>query len=86
MAKFMSEKGSTGDPLAPAGVSNKEWQGWTALDFDEAASEDFYIAGRYGSAIGKALAVRINPTAKLCGQMVREAMKQEYRRTGAVKR
>ena len=54
------------------------FEGWTTLDFEEAASKDFFMAGRYGSEVGKALAVHINPTAKLCGQMVQEAMKQEY--------
>ena len=50
---------------------------WTSVDFDEAASRDFFMGGRYGNEIGKALAVHTNPTAKLCGQMVQEAMKRE---------
>ncbi|KAJ4412936.1 hypothetical protein N0V82_008653 [Gnomoniopsis sp. IMI 355080] len=51
---------------------------WTTLDFQEAASSDFAMGGRYGNEIAKGLAVSTNPTAKLCGQMVREAMKKEY--------
>lgn len=51
---------------------------WTKLDFEEAASSDFAMGGRYGNEIAKGLAVSTNPTAKLCGQMVREAMKREY--------
>ena len=51
---------------------------WTSEDFDEAASRDFFMGGRYGNEIGKALAVHTNPTAKLCGQMVQEAMKREF--------
>ena len=51
---------------------------WTALDFQEAASKDFFMAGRYGNDIGKALAAHTNSTAKLCGQMVQEAMRREY--------
>ncbi|OLN95312.1 Tetratricopeptide repeat protein 36-like protein [Colletotrichum chlorophyti] len=51
---------------------------WTKLDFEEAASRDFAMGGRYGNEIAKGLAVSTNPTAKLCGQMVREAMKKEY--------
>ena len=39
---------------------------------------DFAMGGRYGNEIAKGLAVSTNPTAKLCGQMVREAMKKEY--------
>ncbi|KAI8964976.1 hypothetical protein F5Y11DRAFT_47553 [Daldinia sp. FL1419] len=51
---------------------------WTKDDFEEAASREFALGGRYGNEIAKALAVSTNPTAKLCGQMVREAMKKEY--------
>ncbi|KAL1841043.1 hypothetical protein VTJ49DRAFT_7474 [Mycothermus thermophilus] len=52
--------------------------GWSKLDFEERASRDFAMGGRYGNEIARALAVSTNPTAKLCGQMVREAMKKEY--------
>ncbi|KAK3943478.1 hypothetical protein QBC46DRAFT_446836 [Diplogelasinospora grovesii] len=52
--------------------------GWTKLEFEENASRDFALGGRYGNEIAKGLAVSTNPTAKLCGQMVREAMKKEY--------
>ena len=51
---------------------------WTRFDFEEAASHDLALGGRYGNEIAKGLAVSVNPTAKLCGQMVREAMKKEY--------
>ena len=50
---------------------------WDIDNFEEAASRDFFMGGRYGNEIGKALAVHTNPTAKLCGQMVQEAMKRE---------
>ena len=51
---------------------------WAKLEFEEAASRDFAMGGRYGNEIAKGLAVSTNPTAKLCGQIVREAMKKEY--------
>jgi len=51
---------------------------WTAIQFEEAASRDFALGGRYGNDIAKGLAVSTNPTAKLCGQIVREMMKKEY--------
>lgn len=51
---------------------------WKKIDFEEHASRDFMIGGRYGNEIAKALAVSVNPTAKLCGDMVREVMKKEY--------
>ncbi|OAA63013.1 hypothetical protein ISF_04889 [Cordyceps fumosorosea ARSEF 2679] len=44
----------------------------------EAASHDLALGGRYGNDIAKNLAVSVNPTAKLCGQIVREAMRKEY--------
>ncbi|KAI9158551.1 hypothetical protein HJFPF1_06549 [Paramyrothecium foliicola] len=52
--------------------------GWTRVEFEEAASHDLALGGRYGNPIAKGLAVSVNPTAKLCGEMVREAMKKEY--------
>ena len=51
---------------------------WSSFDFEENASKDFMMAGHYGSVIGKGLAVATSPTAKLCGEMVREAMKKEF--------
>ncbi len=51
---------------------------WKVTEWEENASRDFMVGGRYGNEIAKALAVAANPTAKLCGEMVREAMKKEY--------
>lgn len=51
---------------------------WTKVAFEEGASRDLAYGGRYGNQIAKGLAVSVNPTAKLCGQIVREAMKKEY--------
>ncbi|KAG5973465.1 hypothetical protein E4U55_000532 [Claviceps digitariae] len=51
---------------------------WSRVDFEQAASHDLAYGGRYGNPIAKGLAVSVNPTAKLCGQIVREAMKKEY--------
>lgn len=50
---------------------------WRTIDFEDAASRDFITGGRYGNEIAKALAVSANPTAKLCGDMVRQAMRRE---------
>ncbi|MCJ1330812.1 hypothetical protein MMC10_007499 [Thelotrema lepadinum] len=49
----------------------------TAVDLAEAASKDFFMGGRYGNEVAKGLAVHTNPTAKLCGQMVQDAMRRE---------
>ncbi|KAI1179486.1 hypothetical protein F4777DRAFT_432751 [Nemania sp. FL0916] len=63
---------------APVSLGGRKEEEWTKLDFEGAASRDFALGGRYGNEIAKGLAVSTNPTAKLCGQIVREAMKKEY--------
>ncbi|KAL2170504.1 hypothetical protein VTG60DRAFT_4790 [Thermothelomyces hinnuleus] len=70
-SKLVGSKSVSVDAARPEG-------GWSKLDFEERASRDFAMGGRYGNEIAKALAVSTNPTAKLCGQMVREAMRKEY--------
>ncbi len=59
-------------------LGGRKEEKWTKLDFESAASRDFALGGRYGNEVAKGLAVSTNPTAKLCGQIVREAMKKEY--------
>ncbi|KAG7285243.1 hypothetical protein NEMBOFW57_009864 [Staphylotrichum longicolle] len=66
------------DPKSVSIGAGRPEAGWSKLEFEERASRDFAMGGRYGNEIAKALAVSTNPTAKLCGQMVREAMKKEY--------
>ena len=51
---------------------------WSVVEFEENASKDFMLGGRYGNEIARNLAVGTNPVAKLCGEMVREAMRKEY--------
>lgn len=43
-----------------------------------AASKDFYEGGRYGNEVGREMAVRTNPYARLCGAIVREALTRDY--------
>lgn len=57
---------------------NRREARWKSVDFEENASRDFWMGGRYGNELAKALAVSANPTAKLCGEMVKEAMRKEY--------
>ncbi|GAP85531.1 hypothetical protein SAMD00023353_1302150 [Rosellinia necatrix] len=59
-------------------LGGRKEEKWTKFDFESAASRDFALGGRYGNEVAKGLAVSTNPTAKLCGQIVREAMKKEY--------
>lgn len=58
--------------------ASREESTWKRIDFEENASRHFMLGGRYGNEIARALAVASNPTAKLCGEMVREAMRNEY--------
>jgi hypothetical protein len=51
---------------------------WCVVQFEENASRDFQMGGRFGNEVAKAMAVSANPTAKLCGEMVKEAMRKEY--------
>ena len=44
---------------------------------EEMASYDFTLGGRYGNPVAKELAVRTNPYAKMCGAIVRDAMRAE---------
>jgi hypothetical protein len=48
-----------------------------ATGIEETASEDFVRGGRYGNALGKQMAVRTNPYAKMCGAIVKDALQQE---------
>jgi hypothetical protein len=44
---------------------------------EESASRDFAMAGKYGSQLARAMSVRTNPYAKLCGAIVQTAMQAE---------
>jgi len=57
---------------------NRREASWSKVDFEENASRDFMMGGRYGNEVAKALAVASNPTAKLCGAIVKEAMRKEF--------
>ena len=64
------------DPSQKLSISTRA--NLTIVDLQEAASRDFFMGGRYGNEVGRALAVHTNPTAKLCGQMVQNAMRKEF--------
>lgn len=50
---------------------------WNKDSFEEEASRMFYLGGLYGNEVAKALAVHTNPHAKLCGSIVKEAIRKE---------
>ena len=41
------------------------------------ASHELALGGRFGNDIARQLAVQTNPYAKLCGEIVREALRKE---------
>jgi hypothetical protein len=49
----------------------------TATGIEEIASNDFARGGSYGDALGKQMAVKTNPYAKMCGAIVRDALQEE---------
>jgi hypothetical protein len=60
------------------GSSVPEWRTWDAVRLEEEGSRSFYMAGLYGSEVGRAMAVKTNPYARLCAGIVKEAMANEY--------
>ncbi|KLJ07048.1 hypothetical protein EMPG_17447 [Blastomyces silverae] len=51
--------------------------GKSAQHLEEMASMDFQLGGRYGNEIARQMAVKTNPYAKMCGAIVKEAMRKE---------
>lgn len=49
---------------------------------EDMASEMFRLGGLYGNKIAQEMAVKTNPYAKLCGEMVKEALKEDMRAAG----
>jgi hypothetical protein len=71
---YITAKQMHADPEASLRIESR----WTPIDLEEMASRDFVMGGRYGNEIARGLAVATNPTAKLCGSIVREAMRKEF--------
>jgi hypothetical protein len=46
-------------------------------ELEELASKDFAAAARYGDEVAREMSVRTNPYAKMCGAIVRNALKEE---------
>lgn len=48
-----------------------------ADQLEEMASHDFFLGGKYGNKVAQQMAVQTNPYAKMCGAIVKEAMRKE---------
>ena len=55
-------------------------RGLRRADREEMASRDFAMGARYGDEDARAMAVRTSPYAKLCGEIVKEAMRGDAMR------
>lgn len=57
-------------------------RGLSREELEEMASRDFAMGGMYGNEGARDMAVRTSPYAKLCGEIVKEAMKGDMLRDG----
>ncbi|KAJ5758940.1 hypothetical protein N7520_006096 [Penicillium odoratum] len=64
--------------LREEAVGPDRLRGLGADQLEEMASRDFFFGGRYGNKVAQQLAVQTNPYAKMCGAIVKEAMKKEF--------
>jgi hypothetical protein len=58
-------------------VGPERLRGHRADQLEEMASRDFFLGGRYGNKVAQQMAVQTNPYAKMCGAIVKEAMRKE---------
>lgn len=63
---------SSAQPQLPA-----QLRGLTREDLEEMASRDFALGGKYGDAGAQGMAIRTSLYAKLCSQVVKEAMRAD---------
>ena len=65
--------------LAARGEIQGILDGESSERLEERASHDFSMAGKHGSELARAMAVRTNPYAKMCGAIVQTAMRNEFK-------
>jgi hypothetical protein len=65
------------DPEAGVDRPRPEHRTWDQMRLEEEGSRCFFMAGLYGSEIGRSMAVKTNPYARLCGSIVKEALRRE---------
>lgn len=54
-----------------------EWRGKGKSELEEMASMDFASAARFGDEVAREMSVRTNPYAKMCGAIVKNALREE---------
>jgi len=87
LSKAYAQRGSlyhrTGLNLSCEGAesrieSSRKEARWDVEEFKERAQYDFMMSARYGNEDAKKMLVATNPAAKLCGEIVKEAMRKEF--------
>jgi len=68
-------KNHTGEKTEYSGPESL--RGVESDQLEEMASRDFFLGGKYGNKVAQQLAVQTNPYAKMCGAIVKEAMRKE---------
>jgi len=70
------------------GIARSERENGTCLaslqklsneELEDMASHDFFMGGQFGDKVAQQMSVYTNPYAKMCGAIVKEAMKEEMK-------
>lgn len=61
----------------PLEGASEQLRSASADQIEELASRDFAVGGRYGDKMAQQMSVKTNPYAKMCGAIVKEAMRKE---------
>jgi len=72
ISRRLKSSGGGGDAGVPVRLRELGPEG-----LEEMASRDFFFGGRYGNKVAQQMAVQTNPYAKMCGAIVKEAMRKE---------
>jgi len=73
----LSKSNTTPPSLNSSHEEENDWEKWDSTKLEEEGSRCFFMAGIYGSEFSRSLSVAMNPYARLCGGIVREALKRE---------
>jgi len=76
-SKEMSRSEQPVGDSKPEADEAEDWTVWDGHRLEEEGSRCFFAAGMYGSDVGRGLAVKTNPYARLCGGIVKEAMRRD---------
>lgn len=80
---YKASKSLSRDPTLSSNLP-RELQGSDGGTLEKMAGADFKLGGRYGNEIAKQMAIQLNPYAKLCGEIVREAMINDMKESGVI--